>query len=434
MAVTPKKGLTQGRRHSTRNEGSELAPPPGVPPNVWAFLLKEPELSRALKTSADPSDLLVRTSANTCAFRFAHRDHTYSLVTVENTTLPSPSSMTPRRTKGAASMTLGVFASPMPCGGFALRSMDGLDKAKVVATMTIGDFKLTFAEGDASAVADVEVLSLADIRRIVKEQQLRHKWFDFHSVHHCRPETLTGKLKKPKNWEKVPPVPTENIKSHTVILTKEVMDHWLLKSQVETRSPQQIGVMKVSADDYLRAFGIHPGVPCEILHLEAYSFGGFDGIQPQVAENFVYGTAACNTWMMICEELARRLVNDDSCPDKQIKTEVKAPLIPGTHIAERIEYNIAWGEGFEHQIKFTLDALCTEAPVHCFVDRIMFFIEHEIQAGRTVDATFIQQHSRITPPAITLLTPTKRKNPDSAHAQEQEQPEPSPTTNRVLLF
>lgn len=79
------------------------------------------------------------------------------------------------------------------------------------------------------------------------------------------------------------------------------------------RAKSQNEVMGMSASVAADNAGFDPneGEGWEWLHMIAHSMGGIDGQGPQVSENLVAGTSACNTQMIIVEEFLKDIVKHD---------------------------------------------------------------------------------------------------------------------------
>jgi len=133
----------------------------------------------------------------------------------------------------------------------------------------------------------------------------------------------------------LPDVPTGNVKS---IKTPKPVTEAVIRSRVgAARIPTQLTVMKgVSARDAAAARGYETGgLGWEWLHLIAHGMGG-----EQRAGNLVAGTAEANTEMMVVEDAVKKLL----CSHKKAKATVKviAKLVPNTHIAKEIQYEVTW--------------------------------------------------------------------------------------------
>lgn len=94
-----------------------------------------------------------------------------------------------------------------------------------------------------------------------------------------------------------------------------------------------------SAEKYIVESGVYGilqehNVRCEWLHLIAYSFLG---LSAQDDNNLVGGSEYANTEMMFVEDLAKRLALKYP---QGVDVIVKADLMPGTHIAKKINYSI----------------------------------------------------------------------------------------------
>lgn len=93
----------------------------------------------------------------------------------------------------------------------------------------------------------------------------------------------------------------------TVVLDKELLDdfsavrkYWLTNQRTE---------LGMSSAEVLHAYGIDTdGVMWHILHLIAFSMGGYDGVEPNEIENFTNGTAGSNGFHLRIEDAIKGLV------------------------------------------------------------------------------------------------------------------------------
>lgn len=148
-------------------------------------------------------------------------------------------------------------------------------------------------------------------------------------------------------------IPLQNKLEATFSLTEDAL-------YPDKRSGSQNATAGISAGKYAAALGFDNETdprtnrsPWEWSHLRASSLGG------GLVGNLVATSAACNTHMMIAELLAKILVQK-GC---KVEIKVSATLIPGTLIAEYIDYVIIFNlHGKEHELKFNFYGLDNIPP------------------------------------------------------------------------
>ena len=128
------------------------------------------------------------------------------------------------------------------------------------------------------------------------------------------------------------------ISGQKAISDRITRDNILLWEPIKTRSATQKSVMNnVSAAEEAKSLGINIAEPREWhwCHLIAHSMGALGN--PQVPENLVAGTAACNGAMAHLEMAIKQYVKDT---EKDLSVIVTAQLIGATHVANRITYRV----------------------------------------------------------------------------------------------
>jgi hypothetical protein len=135
-----------------------------------------------------------------------------------------------------------------------------------------------------------------------------------------------------------------------VEITVERLERW---ANCLRRRIDQNRVMGISARNYMASYGQNVGEHTDYdwLHLFAHSLGGADGENPQIKENLVAGTHACNMLMLEFAETAlKSLVKEHRLVG--FKLSVFAELMPFedryTHIATKIRYSVEYrGRSFD---------------------------------------------------------------------------------------
>ncbi len=130
-------------------------------------------------------------------------------------------------------------------------------------------------------------------------------------------------------------IPISGQKTISERITRENVQLW---EPIKTRSATQKSVMNnISAAQEAATVGINVAEPREWhwCHLIAHSMGTLGN--PQVPENLVAGTAACNGAMAHLEMAIKQYVKDTR---KVLTVIVTAQLIGATHVANRITYKV----------------------------------------------------------------------------------------------
>lgn len=169
-------------------------------------------------------------------------------------------------------------------------------------------------------------------------------------------------------------------KYHRIPITYDIVTKWGYKSQ-KPRNPTQLSVFGISAKHYAQLFGIMDPDD-ELTHGVAYSLGGLDGVEPQVRKNLFVATAGANTWMMLGEDLVRYLLIDHKDKVKKVFVSVEIQFIPGTKIAKRIDYSVAWtrvNSIVEKSISFKINALRYDAPAKVLEKYLRKIADRELE-------------------------------------------------------
>jgi len=199
---------------------------------------------------------------------------------------------------------------------------------------------------------------------------------------------LYRKFVKAKKNKKLPP-PNSASKLQTLTLTKKSLKEVkanIQKNHGRRRPDQKTAMGGVSGKDYaadvlneikkieeeandpriseiLHTFAnifnnptSHALVKCEILHLMAHALMGNAA---QHSGNLIYATNHANTDMMLIEGLIRLIANKFP----EVYLEVRADLVPGTHLATTIYYLIRTNA---YQVSFMFNALDSIKPSYVF--------------------------------------------------------------------
>lgn len=170
-----------------------------------------------------------------------------------------------------------------------------------------------------------------------------------------------------------------------------------VKSQNRVMTKDHISEKRGSATAYAKATELFSGeLRWEWLHLVAHMIGGKDS---QQTENLVGGTAHANTWMMLAEGEINYLAEQYK---EGIRLQIRANLIPGTHIATEIEYTMTAGK---FSLPFTFNAQSSSAPHVDFQDYLHSFIKALVEPEPN-------QQKQTTPTSPMPLLFVNKRKPD----------------------
>ncbi|EKD72049.1 MAG: hypothetical protein ACD_46C00023G0003 [uncultured bacterium] len=169
---------------------------------------------------------------------------------------------------------------------------------------------------------------------------------------------------------------------------KENKKHGSTRSQNKEMAETGFSPALASATQYAAATQVFSHVRWEWLHLIAHAI---EGSKTQQAGNLVAGTTHANTDMIFIEREMQYLA---SHYPQGFSLEIKANLIPSTHIATTIEYTIKTDD---FTIPFTFNAQATNQPHILYKDYIHSLIKAliETKTNNDEDQTTKSKHSHL---------------------------------------